>query len=725
MTQITAAEWAEGSPRLSLEEGGLAHLIFDAPHRSANILTSETMGHLAEILLALREASGTGEVRGVLVSSRKPTFIVGADIGELAKVRDTDAAEAVARLGQGVFLELERLPVPTVAAIHGACMGGGAELALACRYRLASDHPKTQIGLPEVQLGILPAWGGTTRLARLVGLQRALKPLLTGKPLRATEAKRIGLVDDVLPHELFLELVARYLRERISGRDAPSRPRRTPGAHFIDGTPPGRWLLLRAARKRVMKRTGGHYPAPLRILDILGSSLGRPATEGFEAEAKAARGLIGSSVSRNLIHVFHLRERARKGLRRLSPEPPPGIGGIGVVGAGTMGGGIARLAASCGHQVRLKDVRRESVSLALAHARKLFDSAARRRRVTPQEAACGMERIHGGLDYTGFRPLELVIEAVVERMEVKKAVLEELEDAVSETCVLATNTSSLSVEEMARDLSYPARFLGMHFFHPVHRMPLIEIVRAPQTEASAIAAMYALSLAMGKVPVIVRDSPGFVVNRILGPYLNEAGHLLGEGASIDAIDRAAITVGMPMGPLRLIDEVGLDVVGHAGESLHQAFGERLAPAGSLLRVRAAGRLGRKGGSGFYRYRGDGKPHVDPRAYEAMGWPNPSESLHPPEETRDRLVLSMVNEAARTLSEGITTSARDLDLAMIMGAGFPAFLGGLLRYADGTGLSTLVERLQGFERSCNVRFTPAPLLCELAEEGRGFYDAFPD
>ena len=725
MTRVTEPEWADGSPCLSLKEGGLVNLVFDAPDRSANILSAATMGRLSEILTVLREACAAGEVRGVLVSSRKPTFIVGADIGELAEVGDPEEAEAVARLGQDVFLDLERLPVPTVAAIHGACMGGGSELALACRHRLASDHPKTRIGLPEVQLGILPAWGGTTRLPRLVGPGRALEQLLTGKPLRAAEAKRIGLVDDVLPHDLFPELAARFLRDRISGHAAPPRPGRSLGARLLDATPPGRSLLLRSARKRVMARTGGRYPAPLQILDVLGTSLGRPAGVGFEAEAKAARKLIGSPVSRNLIHVFHLSERARKGLSLISPEPPARVGAIGVVGAGTMGGGIAQLAASRGHQVRLKDVRREAVSLALAHARGLFDSAARRRRVTLPEAGRSMERIHGGLGYTGFGPLELVIEAVVERMEVKKAVLAELEDAVSETCLLATNTSSLPVEEMARDLGHPVRFLGMHFFHPVHRMPLVEIVPARATAPSTVADVYALVLALGKLPVIVRDSPGFLVNRILGPYLNEAGHLLGDDASIEEIDRSATTFGMPVGPLRLVDEVGIDIAGHAGRNLHRAFGERLAPAGALAQIGAAGRLGKKGGRGFYRYGRAGQPTVDPGAYEAMGRPRPGGSGPPPGEAGERLVLSMVNEAARALSEGVTSSARDLDLAMIMGAGFPAFRGGLLRYADAAGASTLIERLERFERSSGARFAPASLLSELAGEGRGFYDAFPD
>lgn len=720
---MQAADEAGASPRLSLDDGGLAHLVFDAPDRSANILTAGTMRRLAEILRGLRDASAAGKVRGVLVSSGKPTFIVGADIGELAEVRGADAAEAVARVGHGIFLELERLPVPTVAAIHGACMGGGTELALACDYRVASDHPKTRIGLPEVRLGILPAWGGTTRLPRLVGLRSALGPLLSGRPLRGSEARRIGLVDDLLPHAGFPEHAARFLRERIPR--SPSRRRRALADLLLDRTPPARRLVLRAARRRVLRRTGGHYPAPLRILDVLARSVGRPAARGFEAERTAARDLIGSPVSANLIHVFHLQQRARKGLRRVSDEPPAGIGGIGVVGAGTMGGAIAQLAASRGHPVHLLDLRREAVSGGLARARALFDAAVRSRRMTARQAARGMERIRGTLDYTGFRALDLVIEAAAERISVKRKVLGELEAAVGEGCLLATNTSSLSVAALARGLGRPERFLGMHFFQPVHRMPLVEIVRGPRTDGSAVAAAYALALAMGKLPVVVGDSPGFLVNRILGPYLNEAGHLLGEGASIEAVDRAATAFGMPMGPLRLIDEVGIEVAARAGENLRAAHGERLAQAGALTRLGAAGRTGRRGGRGFYRYGRGGEARPDPGAYEAIGRAGGAGPGPPPRVLRARLLLPMVNEAARALSEGVTASARDLDLAMITGAGFPAFRGGLLRHADRAGLPAVVRRLLDLERSSGPRFAPAPLLRRLAEEGRGFHDAFPE
>lgn len=723
MTLRHASE--EGSLRLALEDGGLARLTFDAPDRSVNILTSEVMGRLSEILAELGEACAGGEVRALLVSSAKPTFIVGADIGELAEVDDPNAAAELARLGQRIYGNLERLPVPTAAAIHGACMGGGTELALACRYRIASDHAKTKIGLPEVRLGILPAWGGTTRLPRLVGLGGALDLLLTGKTLDGRGAKRIGLVDAVFPHDLFLDLATDFLRERIAESRALVRPKRHFAVRLLDDTAPGRRLLLWTARKRTIERTGGHYPAPLRILKLLRASYGQPIERALEAEALAAGELIGSPTSRNLIHVFRLRERARKGLRRFSPAASAEFRRIGVVGAGTMGGGIAQLAASHGIQVRMRDVQSEPIGRALRHARELYDSGVRKRRFTKREAARGMERISGTLDYAGFGPSELAIEAVIEHIDVKKTVLEELESIVAESCVLATNTSSLSVDRMALDLQHPERFLGMHFFNPVHRMPLVEIVRGQQTADWAVARVYALSLAMGKVPVIVGDSPGFLVNRILGPYLNEAGYLLQEGAAIEVVDRAATTFGMPMGPLRLIDEVGLDIVHRAGETLHQALGERLSPAPPLLAIHAAGRLGRRGGSGFYRYAGNAKASVDATAYAAMGRAVPSGSAPAPEETRDRLLLAMINEAARALSEGVTSSAHDLDMAMIMGTGFPPFLGGLLRFADEIGPRALIRRLEGYERPYGMRFSPARLLRELAQEDRGFYEAFPD
>ena len=717
------------SPELKLDADGLAQIVFDAPDRPVNVLENEVMNRLTRLLAELRGECDAGRVTGVLVRSGKPaSFVVGADLDAIAAIDTPEGGAAAARFGQQTFDGVAKLRVPTVAAIHGTCLGGGTELALACDHRIASDAPETKIGLPEVQLGILPAWGGTSRLPRMIGLAPALEILLTGNPVSASKAKRLGLVTEVLPHDGFLDFALAFLRDRVRDGAGPPPPRRPLGARLVEAIPPGRSFVLSAARRNVMERTGGHYPAPLRIIDAVGASLGRTLEEALEIEAGAAGDLIGSRISRDLIHVFHLREGARKGLRNLGAEPAE-VSNLGIVGAGAMGGGIAQLAAVHGVRVRMKDVKVEAVALALRHAAELLGSAVEKNRLTRREADAALALVSGGTDYSGFAPSDLVVEAVVERMDVKRMVFQEIEREVGEACVLATNTSSLSVAEMSTALKAPGRLVGMHFFNPVHRMPLVEVVRAPASDDWAVATVFALSVRMGKVPVIVRDGPGFLVNRVLGPYLNEGGHLLGGGATIEAIDDAMTGFGMPMGPLRLVDEVGIDIVRHAGASLHAAFGDRLAPAAALTAIAASGRLGKKGGVGFYTHpKGDGKATVDASAYAAAGIPRPSGVARPgapgPEEVRDRLVLAMVNEAARTLADGIVSSAADVDLAMIMGTGFPPFRGGLLRYADDLGARALLQRLQAYEAKLGVRFSPAPLLRDLAAGDKTFYAAFP-
>lgn len=714
------------SPRLTVE-GGLARITFDDPERSANVLTEAVMRRLAQVINEIRERAATGEVRGVLVESEKPaSFIVGADMEAIGAVESPQEGAEAARLGQAVYLDLERLPVPTVAAIHGTCLGGGTELALACRYRVASDHPKTSLGLPEVQLGLLPAWGGTTRLPRLVGLQAALELLLTGKTADHERARKMGLVERVLPHPTFREAALAHLRERVESGPEPTGADRGLGQRLLEDTAPGRRIVLAGARKKVMERTDGHYPAPLRILEVVRASMGRSVEKALELEAEAAGELLAGPVCKNLVHVFQLREAARKGTGVEGRAEPREVSDIGVVGAGVMGGGIAQLVAYHGLRARLKDIDHEPVAQALQHARGLFDKAVDRRKLSRREAEQAMERISGGVDYSGFGQLDLVVEAVVERMDVKRTVLAEVEEEVPDECVLTTNTSTLSVDEMAQALQRPGRFCGMHFFNPVHRMPLVEVIRGEGTSDGAVATVYALAVDLGKVPVVVRDGPGFLVNRVLGPYLNEAAFLLAEGASVETVDAAATAFGLPMGPLRLVDEVGIDIARHAGEVLHEAFGERMAPAPPLARLGETDRLGKKGGLGFYRYENGKEQGVDDKIYALLGDSVPPERTKVEEsEIRARLVLAMINEAARALEEGIVRSAADVDLAMIMGTGFPPFRGGLLRFADGLHPRILVERLDRYEAEQGERFQAAPLLRRLAREDRGFYAAFPD
>jgi 3-hydroxyacyl-CoA dehydrogenase/enoyl-CoA hydratase/3-hydroxybutyryl-CoA epimerase len=577
-----------------------------------------------------------------------------------------------------------------------------------------------------VQLGILPAWGGTTRLPRLVGLKAALDMLLTGNPVSASKAKRIGLVSEVLPAEIFREAVHAFALRTRQLPPGASRKKRSLVDRILEDTPPGRRAILETARRRVRAHTGGHYPAPLAILDVLREGAGASPSASMELEAKAAGELITSQVSKNLIHVFQLREKSRKRPPAAGRAEPLQISRMAILGAGVMGGGIAQLAAYHGLRVRMKDVRHEAVASGLQHARSLFDEAVKKRRLEARAAEQRMELISGGIEYHGIAMVDLVVEAVVERMEVKRAVLSEVERLVSPQCILATNTSSLSVDAMADALQRPGRFCGMHFFNPVHKMPLVEVVRGARTEDVVLATVHALALRLGKVPVVVRDGPGFLVNRILGPYLNEASWLLADGASVEDVDRVAVEFGMPMGPLRLLDEIGIDVARHAGSSLHQVFGERLAPAPTLTALGQTERLGRKNGRGFYQY-GDGEEgEVDERVYAELGLSMPSDRSGPPErEIRSRLVLSMINEAARVLEDRIVEHAGEVDLAMIMGTGFPPFRGGILRHADSVGLHVLMEHLADLQTRYGARFQPAALLEELARKGARFYDAFGD
>lgn len=721
----TPPEPERPTPTLQVDADGIGWLTFDDPERKLNVLTEAVMRRLASVLEEAEALATAGQMRAVVVWSGKPTgFIAGADVDAITEVEDPREGEAASRLGQAIFMDLESLPVPTVAAIHGTCMGGGTELALACTYRIASDSPKTRIGLPEVQLGILPAWGGTTRLPRLVGLQAALGMLLTGDTVSPSKAKRIGLVNAVLPADLFRGKALDFALEAAAGEAGPARPKRAFLKRLVEDTAPGRKLILRTARKRVMARTGGHYPAPLRILDLLDETLGGSVERSLRRESEVAGELIATPVSKNLLHVFHMRERARK-----ETGAPPGVTGrpvasVVVLGAGVMGGGIAQLLAYRGRRVRMKDIRHEAVASGLQHARGLFEEAVEKRKMSRREADQAMERVSGGVEYHGLQSADLVVEAVVERMDVKRQVLREAEDRVGDTCVLATNTSSLSVDAMAEGLERPHRFGGLHFFNPVHKMPLVEVVRGERTDDETVATLYRLSIELGKVPVVVKDGPGFLVNRILGPYLNEAGWLLVDGASVEEVDAAAKEFGMPMGPLRLIDEVGIDIARHAGETLHEAFGERLLPSPTLVAVAASGRLGRKGGRGFYVHE-DGKTRgVDETVYADLGGAVPTEREGMDEkEIRHRLVLSMINEAARVLEDSIVRRAGDVDLGLVMGTGFPPFRGGLLRFADTLHPRRVHASLEELQARYGARFEPAPLIRELAEKDQTFYQAF--
>lgn len=705
---------------LQVGEDGLAILTFDLPGEKVNKLSTPVVSELADALLRLeREA----RIRGLLIRSGKPdVFIAGADVKEFATVEGGAVRTMVERV-QALYEQLAHLPYPTVAAINGVCLGGGTELALACDYRLMSDSPKAQIGLPEVRLGIFPAWGGCTRMPRVIGLAPALDLILTGKSLDARRARRIGLVDEAVPGAIFDAWCLRFARGKLGGPNP--RTRRGPASlveRALEATPPGRRLIFAKARSTVLAQTGGHYPAPLAALRAVEEGYGRPVQAGLEAEALHIGDIFGGEVQRNLLAIFFATEEVKKETGVADPSVRAReVRRVGVLGAGLMGGGIAQLAADKGLPARMKDVEPKALAHGFAAAAAIWKEAVRKRRLTPREMARKLDLLSGTLDYSGFAQCDVTIEAVVEKLAVKRAVLREWEAAVAPMAIFASNTSTLPITEIAVGAVEPGRVIGMHFFNPVHRMPLVEVIRAQRTSDETVATIFALAKALGKTPVVVRDAPGFLVNRILAPYLSEGVRLLLDGCRIEDVDAAMTAFGMPVGPLALLDDVGLDVAAKAGAVLAAAFPERMAGSGEEA-LAAAGRLGRKNGKGFYDYASVGGKRGAPsrEAYAILRLKPPSSSALPAEVMEARLVLLMINEAAHCLEDEIVGGPGKLDLAMIFGTGFPPFRGGLLRHADSLGANRVFTRLDDLSERLGPRFAPAELLRELANSRAGFY-----
>jgi len=703
---------------LKVEDDGLATLTFDLPGEKVNKFSTAVLEELADVLVRLtREA----RIRGLLIRSGKPDiFIAGADVKEFTQVRPEDVRPGVERV-QSLFEQLAHLPYPTVAAIHGACLGGGTELALACDYRLMSDSKKAQIGLPEVRLGIFPAWGGCTRLPKIVGLAAALDLILTGKTLDARRARKIGLADEAVPAAIFEQWARRFAREKLGTPKPPTRrgPREL-ASRALEATPFGRRMIFGKAREGVMKQTGGHYPAPLEALEVVEEGWGKPVPVGLASEARHIGLIFGGEVQKNLLRIFFMTEEVKKETGVSDPSVRPReVTRLGVLGAGVMGGGIAQLGADKGLPSRMKDVDPKGLAHGFQAAASIWREALAKRRLSEREMTRKIDLLSGTLDYSGFSRCEVTIEAVVEKLTVKRTVLEQWEAVVPPTAIFASNTSTLPITEISAGAREPGRVVGMHFFNPVHRMPLVEVIRGERTSDETVATVFSLAKTLGKTPVVVKDAPGFLVNRILAPYLSEAVRLVAEGCRIEDVDAAMTRFGMPVGPLALLDDVGLDVAAKAGEVLQAAFPERLRMGGEDALV-AAGRLGRKNGKGFYEYQGGKRGKPADEAYAALRVSPPDRSPWPSEIIESRLVLPMINEAAFCLEDGIVRDAPKLDLAMIFGTGFPPFRGGLLRYADSLGADRVFTRLDDLSERLGPRFAPAETLRALANARRGFY-----
>ncbi|MFL5345754.1 MAG: fatty acid oxidation complex subunit alpha FadJ [Hyalangium sp.] len=724
-------------------EDGIAVLTIDQQGESVNTLSPETGAAFVELLGRAEKDPAVKAV--VFTSGKKDNFVAGAKIDFLQTIKTAAAATEISRQGQEGFDRLDAFPKPVVAAIHGACLGGGLEWALACDYRVATDSPKTSLGLPEVQLGLLPGAGGTQRLPELIGIQAALDLILAGKTVKPSKAKRLGLMDEVVPVPILRSVALQRARELAAGALKVERPhgqrlkavtaqskkglagvlqsladKELWAQVALEANPLGRRILFDQARKQLLKKTRGKYPAPEKALEAIrvGVESGRKA--GLEAEARLFGELVVSDVSKRLVEIFFATTALKKENGTSNPSVKAReVKKIGVLGGGLMGGGIAYVSSALqGVPVRVKDKDDAGVGRALKQVQSVLDERVKKRSLTWREVAVKQALITAGTDYSGFKNVDLVIEAVFEDLKLKHRVIAETEAVTREDCIFASNTSSLPITELAKGSKRPEQVIGMHYFSPVHKMPLLEIITHPGTAEWVTATCVEVGRKQGKTVIVVNDGVGFYTSRILSPYMNEAAYLLAEGADIAELDKALVEFGFPVGPITLLDEVGIDVAHKVGPIMEAAFGKRLAAPKTLDKVIEDGRLGRKNQKGFYTYTGK-KKQVDTTVYALL--PSGVERKRfDRAEMAERCALQMVNEAIRCLGEGILRSPRDGDVGAIFGLGFPPFLGGPFRYADSLTPAVLLKRLEHYQDKYGERFTPAPLLVDMVKEGKGFH-----
>lgn len=690
---------------------------FDLPGEKVNIITPKVLGELETVLEKL-EAKRDDLTGVIFISGKEDSYIAGADISTIESVIDPEEGQGLAEIGQWAFARIEALPYTTVAAIHGACLGGGLELALACNYRVISDSNRTFLSLPETQLGIIPGFGGTQRLPRLVGLPEGIRIITTGSRVYPKRALKIGLVDEVVKKEFLAE--AAHKLATGPGPAAGKRARRKSLSRSLqeifERTRYGRNFILKKARKAVLENTRGHYPAPMAALNAVEEGLVHGPERGYRMEARLEGEMISTDVSKNLIRVFHLRERFLHG----DSSPIVNINNVAVIGAGIMGGGIAALSAEKGFRVRLMDLSSDALGAALKFIQQDVEKKRKKGRFTGVQAQWAIARMTTDNQLRGFGNSDLIIEAVAERMDIKKSVFSDVTAAISTDAIVASNTSSLAISEMAEDLPNPSRVAGLHFFNPVDRMPLVEVIYGEQTSKDTLEKLTAFARKLGKIPIVVKDRPGFLVNRLLLPYMNEGARLLEEGADVQKVDKALLEFGMPMGVFILLDTVGLDIATHAGESLYREFGERMSLSPIMNVMHEAERLGKKNGKGFYLYDSKGKRKPDPSLDKVLGSVVKNANDFDDDDVVNRLILPMVNEASLCLEEGIVETVEAVDAAMILGAGFPPFRGGLLRYADELGTDRVVDVLDELSSTVDERFAPSESLKEMARAGKGFY-----
>lgn len=687
--------------RLERPEPGLSRIVVDAPHRSLTVFDAPTM---RDFDLALEDVENDKSLRALVITGRDArTFAGGADIDAIAAATDVAFVRRFIEIGQRLWdrvagLSRERSDFCTVFAGGGPIPGGACELALACDLAILSSAKETRIGLPETQLGILPAWGGATRLPLRIGVPAALDAILTGRLYSAKDAYRRGIVDRVVAPEDLVRIADEIAMRRLA---CPRRGRTRLWRVLVDRNPLAIAIVASQARKQVMSKTRGRYPAPLAALEIVARAPTTSFESSFRAEAAAASELAIGPIAKNLIQIFKLSEEAKKLRKASDGSDVRTLSSAGVIGAGVMGRAIASLCADRGVATRLSDTSPAALDVALLEHRDDVNARRKKRRIDPKDADAAIDRLQPTRELIGFARAEIVIEAVAERLDVKQAVFGAIARQSRPDTILATNTSSLSVAAIAATLPHPERVVGMHFFNPVKKMPLVEIVRGPATSPKVVAEVAALALRLGKTPVVTADCAGFLVNRLLGPYLDESLRLVAAGIAPERIEAVLVNFGMPMGPLRLLDEVGFDVAKHAASSLFAAYGARMTPCDVLDALTNDGRLGKKNGKGFYVH-GEGRAQLDP----ALGSILPRSGTPARSMTDDELalrpILAMFAEAARALEEQVVAGPRELDLATVFGMGFPPFRGGLLRWADTLGAAPIAAMLKSTPAEPDVR-----------------------
>lgn len=711
---------------LEVLDSGVGIIRIDVPNESMNVLKAE-FAEQVEAIFAEVKSNGTVKAL-VLTSGKDNSFVAGADVKVLDSCTTQDEVKAIAQTGQQLFDQIEGMKIPIIAAIHGPALGGGLELAMACHGRIVSDSTKTVLGLPEVQLGLLPGSGGTQRLPKLVGLQKALDMMLTGKTLRAKQALKAGLVDDMVPASILLETA---IEMALKGKPKRNPVKRGLMSNLLENNPFGRKVVFDQAAKQVLRQTNGNYPAPIKIIECIRTGIEVGYRQGLDIEAQRFSELCMTDESKALRSLFFATTEMKKETGVAGVEPLV-IKKAGVLGGGLMGGGIAFVTTTkAGVPARIKDIAHEGIRNAFKYSYDILNKKVKRRFMSASEMQKQLSLLSASTDFVGFKDADIVVEAVFEDLNLKQKMVADIEENCKESTIFASNTSSLPIREIAAKAARPENVIGLHYFSPVDKMPLVEVIATEKTSDLTISTTVEFARRQGKTPIVVKDEAGFFVNRILGLYMNEAANIVMEGEPVEKIDKALTKFGFPVGPMTLLDEVGIDVGVKVSGILFDAFGERFTPPAAMEKLMADDRKGKKNQKGFYLYGKAAAPslldkltfkrkskQVDGSVYRVLGITPASKMAS--KDIAERCVIQLLNEAARCLDEGIVRSARDGDIGMIFGTGYPPFQGGPFKYMDNYGIDNLVATLQQYQEQFGDRFAPCDTLLNMAAEGKTFY-----